>query len=108
MFHLSLRINEDTILREGLKPFIGERSQILCESVPRIYLFPTYEDVENALSNWFGEWCEENAIFENELVLFEVSPPNTFPIADHGTGYELVSYNVIPKEYIKFHSYILN
>ncbi len=105
MFHLSLKSNEQSILENGLKPFIGERSKILGESVARIYLFPTMEDVENALLGWFGDWCEENGIFEGELALFEVTPPNDFPICFGDAEYEFVSYTSIPKEYIKFHSY---
>jgi hypothetical protein len=52
--------NVPTILAEGLKARIGERSQEISEPVPAIYLFRTLEGAENALGGWFGGSFDED------------------------------------------------
>ena len=66
MYHVTPVQNLDAILREGIKPQIGERSLELGESNPVVYLFATVTDMEDA--QWLYECFEE----DEELVVLEV------------------------------------
>lgn len=60
-FHVTPRANLPSIFTHGLQPQIGERSaQRTCtntpvEQRPRVYFFPTKNDLETALANWLGD-----------------------------------------------------
>lgn len=60
----------ESILRDGLQPLIGPRSQALGERVPRIYLFTSKDDCETALGTWLGNEFED--VPENGLVILQV------------------------------------
>jgi len=61
-FHLTTDSSLEAILAEGRKPVIGERSEDFGEATPRIYLFPTEDDLESALGSWLGESFEEDDV----------------------------------------------
>ena len=53
-YHVTPARNLPSIQEKGLLPTIGERSLALGEGQEAVYLFPSREDVDNALSNWLG------------------------------------------------------
>ena len=59
-FHVTTADAWERIRIEGLVPQIGPRSEMLGESEPLVYLFPTLLHVEDALSNWLGESIEDD------------------------------------------------
>lgn len=60
MYHVTKTTNLPYIFKEGLIPQIGDNSSSYGEDDKRIYLFPTLEDVEIALTGWLGELCDED------------------------------------------------
>lgn len=70
-YHITPTTNIPSILKNGLCPLIGERSQDYEELEPAIYLFKTLKDVENACMNWLGEYFEDE-----QLSLIEVNLSN--------------------------------
>lgn len=77
MFHVTPVENLGSILSTGLQPRIGERSLELGEPVPRIYLFPTLRDCNDALSQWLGDWfndLEEEEGKPMDLAVIEIDP----------------------------------
>lgn len=59
-FHVTTADAWERIRTEGLVPQIGPRSEMLGESEPRVYLFPSLLHVEDALSSWLGESIEDD------------------------------------------------
>ena len=68
MYHVTPATNLDAVMRDGLIPHMGLRSRQLGEAQPAVYLFPTINDVTNAVANWFGECFHD----EIDLVLLFV------------------------------------
>lgn len=71
------------ILSQGLHPAIGERSAALGEDAPRVYLFPTEDDLLTALGSWLGE-C-----FDMDTVLHVLSVDTHNLTLDSTVGWEL-------------------
>ena len=95
LYHVTLRSNLESILSNGLIPDIGERSYDAGETQKFVFLFPTKNDVENAMLTWLGEYyCDE------DIVYLEVNLPDNFPIEQGEVEYEMISRQIIPKEYI--------
>ena len=72
MCHVTRASNIDSILTHGLVPRLGERSLEFGEPCPAVYAFPTVDDCHFALSQWLGEWFndEEEATGANiDLVI---------------------------------------
>ncbi len=90
-YHVTPRENLPSILSRGLQPRIGERSADLGEPTPRIYLFPTPEDCDTALSSWLGDWFEE--VEENGLLILKVDVSDIE--LDSDAEYELSCSEVI-------------
>lgn len=59
VYHVTTDSAWESIKTHGLRPAIGERSADLGESIQRIYLFPSEEDMDSALWNWLGECFED-------------------------------------------------
>ena len=97
-YHVTKTENLEKIFKEGLLPKIGELSIIANECIERIYLFPNEEDMNTALSSWFGECFDE----EDNLSSLKISLPDDFPIFEGEVEYEAYSYEIIPSEYISF------
>ena len=95
-YHITPKNNLSSILEKGLQPSIGERSQKIGEMEAVVYLFPTLEDVEVALSTWLGEAFEDD--FEL-LSLLEIQIENETEIFSV-VGYEVIVKNLIPAERI--------
>lgn len=97
-YHVSEKQNLDSIMKKGLVPQIGERSQENNEEAA-VFLFPTKDDMDTALSQWLGEWYEDIDIV---LMSLQIILPDDFPILDSNVDYEKVCKVIIPPEYIKY------
>lgn len=95
LYHVTLRSNLESILSNGLIPDIGERSYDAGETQKFVFLFPTKNDVENAMLTWLGEYY-----YDEDVVYLEVNLPDNFPIEQGEVEYEMISRQIIPKEYI--------
>ena len=101
-YHVTLMENVPSIRKNGLLPQIGERSEELGETEKAIYLFPSKEDMDNALMNWLGEWYNEEYGEDCDLAILEVRLPEEISVMDEGVGYEVVCKEKIPAECIRY------
>lgn len=102
-FHVTPMENVQNIMERGLVPQIGERSGAQGEEAPAIYLFPTKDDVDNALSNWLGEWFEDAYGPDVELAIIKVSlPKDIFVHYDPSVAYECYVTEPIPPKQLFF------
>ena len=97
-YHVTPHKNLKKILTEGLLPKKGKRSQNLGEKKSAIYLFDSIDDAEDAVMNWMGDEFPES----ERLVLLEITLPNDFKVVKEKGQFETISYNQIPKKYIKY------
>lgn len=100
-FHVTPKKNIESILANGLIPQIGERSQEIGEVQEAVFLFPNFEEMNNALTNWLGDCFEE----VDELVILQIDLPKDFPIyreidSNGNDFYEVHCQCDIPEEYI--------
>lgn len=100
-FHVTPKKNLQSILSNGLLPQIGERSAEIGEPEPCIFLFPIFEEMDNALYNWLGEAFKD----DEELVILQIDVPENFPIHQEKDSngddfYEAYCKCRIPGEYI--------
>ena len=101
-YHVTLKSNLKSILEKGLYPQIGTLSELCNETEERIYLFPSIEDMENALGNWLGE--EINKLYGEDIdcCSLKITLPDNFPIVKGDVDYECYSYHHIDKKYITY------
>lgn len=95
-YHVTTKDALLSIMEQGLIPQCGERSSDIGEPVPRIYLFPTVNDMETALMSWFGELFDD----DTELVILEVTVPADL-LVEGEVEYECYCYQNIPAECIR-------
>lgn len=95
-YHVSLSSNDDSILSGGLTPSIGERSTDLGEEKNAVYLFPSLEDMENALGNWLGEYFDE----DDQLSVFEIDASGLEDTSE--VEYEFVIEDGVESSRLKF------
>lgn len=101
-YHVTLMENVPSIRKNGLLPQVGERSEELGETEEAIYLFPSKEDMDNALMNWLGEWYNEKYREDCDLAILEVRLPKEISVIDEEVGYEVVYKEKIPAECIRY------
>lgn len=101
-YHVTLLSNLESILKDGLLPKVGERSMQARESKPAVYLFPSIEDMEDALMNWLGDLFIDFYGENTPLAVLEVNLPLGFPIKKGEVEYESISEVTIPPIYISF------
>lgn len=97
VYHVATDESWQRIRQEGLIPAIGGRSSSSSEAEPRVYLFGSRQDVDDALGNWLGEEFED---YEGDLIILEVATPSaaepTFPDAE--TSWEWSTTAAIPAQ----------
>lgn len=96
VYHVTKKEYLNSILEKGIIPQTGERSKDCGEREELIFLFPTKEDMNFALGQWFGDCFEE----DEELVSLELTLPDNFPIEEGDVEYEVISKVIIPSKYI--------
>lgn len=94
-YHITDSVNTESILANGLRASIGPRSAELGETVKSVYLFPSIDDLENALGNWLGEYFAEDSV----LNVFEVDV--TGFMDDSTVEYEIEIARDIPRDRLK-------
>lgn len=99
-YHVTLLSNIKSIFKDGLLPKIGERSREIGEREEAVYLFPTIEDMEEALMNWLGDWYTDSYGENIPLGILEINLPKDFEILDSIVEYEKISKKTIPPQYI--------
>ena len=97
LYHVTTDESLDSILKEGLKPLIGQRSEKI-ESRPAVYLFPSIDDLTDALYGWLGNEFED---YEGDLHTLKVNIPDNFEV-EKTCGYEVCAYKPIPPQYITY------
>lgn len=78
VYHVTPRTNITSILESGLIPHCGPRSQEIGEQIERVYVFRNKEELENGLLNWLGEAFEDTLDPDEDLVIIEIDPKDTF------------------------------
>lgn len=107
-FHVTPLENVESIRKKGLVPQIGERSAEIGETEENVYLFTSYEAMDNALMNWLGEWYNERYGEDCELAVLKILVPPEIEVVDEGVSYEVVCKERIPSEYISFYDELGN
>lgn len=98
LFHVTETINVSNILKNGLIPQIGPRSEFIGETIPAIYLFKDILDAEDAIMNWLGDLVDEDVSLSILKVLL---PKDAHIHSDMGSDmYEVVCRSPIPPENI--------
>jgi hypothetical protein len=98
MYHVTETSKVPDILKYGLIPQIGPRSEFIGETLPSIYLFKDILDVEDAVCNWLGDEFDANV---NLSLLKVFLPKNAIIHSDIGADmYEVVCRTPIPPENI--------
>jgi len=96
VYHISRKSDLPNILKNGLIA----KKPVDMNDKKGIYLFPSKDDVENALVNWLGDRLENIPI-----VLLTIDT-NGLNIHKGDVEYEMISYNRIPpKNIIKYEDY---
>lgn len=95
-YHVTPAQNLDGILKEGLRPRIGERSQEIGESGPVIYLFTEYEAMNDAMLGWMADCFDD---YENDMIVLEVDWNGEYQLTD-GFECEATVTSTIPPQNI--------
>ena len=94
-YHVTPVKNLKQILKQGLVPQIGTRSELLGEPQPAIFLFRSILDAEEALMNWLGDEFEDEP-----LALLKVNLP--LDLAHKEQDFETQVFEKIPPQNIWF------
>jgi hypothetical protein len=93
LYHLTPTKNVASILKQGLLPQSGPRSQKAFDH--GIFLFPTMEDLEDGWEHWLQDEIDD----DEPLALLKVTVPSTTKLTR--MGWEVCSYEPIPPEHIE-------
>lgn len=95
-YHVTYAEGVSSILRDGLVPRRGLRSCSLGEGREAVFLFPSLEDVEDALMNWLGEEMDD----DKPLALLEVQLPPDLSFRSE-VAWEMIVEDLIPPDCIR-------
>ena len=96
-YHVTPTRNLRSIMKNGLRPQIGDRSSQLDGEVEGIFLFPSLGDVEAAVSSWLGDEFDE----DEELSLLAVDITGLEDNIVQGADYETIVNTTISPDRIK-------
>lgn len=93
-YHITTDHSVDVIMRTGLIPQQGPRSNSADERRPATYCFPTIDNALDAGASWLGECFVE----EDELILLHIAPQNLtfYPTFNAADSWEWITYDHIP------------
>ena len=92
LFHLTPAANLPAISREGLRPSIGARSNLINETDRAVYCFPTMDAVDSGLGSWLGDEFDE----DEAMALLRIDlPANREPYTIE-VGFEVQVHIAIP------------
>lgn len=93
-YHVTPTRNLRSIMKDGLVPQIGNRSSQLAGENEGIFLFPSVDDVEAAVSSWLGDEFDE----DEDLSLLAVDISGLENSIIHGADYEtIINTRIDPK-----------
>lgn len=95
IYHVTPTRNLESIFRDGLRPQIGPRSELLGEAKEMVYFFGSMLAVEDALSNWLGEALDDEP---GAISVLAVDRSGLHLVSD--AGYELACLHLVPPENI--------
>lgn len=97
LFHVTDGKSLKNILKEGLVPAVGPRSQ-KCEDVRAVYFFKNRDFAFDAVCGWLGDCFPE----ASELFCLEVDLPSDFPIEEDPSfgGVESFTLHRVPPKYL--------
>lgn len=92
-YHITNADNLASINENGLTPAIGPRSDDAGEPFPAVFLFRSFTDAEDGISNWLGD-----ALEGEQAAIVKVTIPDGTPIVDpnFSAGYEYEIVGKIP------------
>lgn len=93
LYHVTTKKSLDTVLSEGLKHFIGPRSERFGEEGAKVFLFGSLEALEDGLGNWLGEEFDDDE--EVAVVAVKVSDSKLFSPSFEGESWEWFSSSPI-------------
>ncbi len=102
-YHVTPKRLLDDIQTEGLVPQVGPRSKELNEP-ERVWLFTSYDAMDNGLSNWLGEYLED----EGDLAVLEVKIPYGIATPTPQAEFEASAKLTIPADCIRVHQILLD
>jgi len=97
VYHVTLASNLDSIMKAGLRPQVGARSNKITGEQSAIYCFPDKHSVENAMMNWLGDEFDE----DEELALLEIDTRNLTGEYTPNAEFEIAITSLIPPNRIK-------
>lgn len=103
-YHVTLLENVPSIQKDGLIPRIGACSAHFGESESGIYLFPNKESMDDALSNWLGEWYDDIYGEDQPLAILEIRLPYGTVLDRSDAEYERICRTIIPPDRISFYN----
>lgn len=96
-YHVTPTRNLRSIMKNGLRPQVGDRSAQLDGEVEGIFLFTSLDDVETAVSSWLGDEFDE----DEELSLLAVDITGLEDNIVQGADYETIVNTTISPDRIK-------
>jgi len=94
-YHVTPAANLKYVIQAGLTPRIGPRSDAAGEAIPAIFLFPSIEAAEDAVSNWLGEELTEAPLALLRITLEQLA------VLHSETPWELMTFAPIPPSQIE-------
>lgn len=94
-YHVTQTRHVASILKDGLKPSVGERSAKMGEK-PSSFLFKSKEDAYDAVTNWLGDEHPE----DQPLSLLKVKLPKTIKAHKTEADYEHQVFDHIHPKHI--------
>jgi hypothetical protein len=91
LYHVTPTRNLKSIMKTGLVPNIGDRSNKITGERTGIYLFPTVEAAEDAVMNWLGDEFDE----DESLTMLKVNVTGLENSISKGADYELIANTTI-------------
>lgn len=102
-YHVTRRENLPSIYKRGLLPRVPEDFGLVGDK-KGIYLFKTYDDMENAFYNWLGMWIEdweETHGEDYDEVALKIDMSKIYPESiEDSVDYEWIVTETIPPEAI--------
>lgn len=101
LYHVTTMSNARLIAKQGLVPKIGPRSKNAGEHIPRIYMFPTYEDMVAGIDHWLGDQFDDDEELVFLRITLDKATMNVIQF-DKITAYECTSLTPISHSCIEF------
>jgi hypothetical protein len=86
VYHVTPTKNVKSIMRDGLRPQVGNRSSKITGEDNGIFVFNSKNDAEDAIMNWLGDEFGEDA----ELTLLAIDAEGLEQHMSTGAGYETI------------------